>query len=267
MINRTGFIAGFTAFFRGIGFSISRFGVWFLILITFWLILVLGLSFQVSDWLTPYLYRFIESQTGLELSANNISEEWQEVLKIRLKLGVAIAVKIMLWYVMSRYMKYMVIILLSPLFAYISEKTESLITGRSYPFSILQIIKDALRGAGIAVRNMLLETVLMIAGGLLSFFLPVLSPFILLILFLVNSYFMAFNFFDYIAERKKMGMSESVSYMRANMSTLLGFGVAYNLIAWFPLLDWMLAPISAASGAVIADVNLPAGKNSATFKA
>jgi hypothetical protein len=33
-----------------------------------------------------------------------------------------------------------------------------------------------------------------------------------------------------------------------------------------PFLDWVLAPISAASGAVIADAELPDGKNSFSFK-
>ena len=248
-------------------FSISRLGAWYMVPLILWLFLVVGLSLKISDWLLPYLYQWIELHAGLDLTANQNIEEWKEVLKTGLQWGIVIVIKVMLWYVMSRYMKYLVIILLSPLFAYISERTEALITGRSYPFSLFQILKDALRGAGIALRNLLLETLLMVGGGLISFVLPLLSPLILVILFLVNSYFMAFNFFDYVAERKKMGVSASVSYMRANMSTLLGFGVAYNLIAWFPILDWILAPISAASGAVIADVNLPTGKSSATFKA
>jgi CysZ protein len=259
------FLAGFTAFFRGMAFSITRLGVWYLVPLIVWLFMVVGLSLQISDWLIPHLYRWIELQTGLDLSATTKGGGLEEIFKVGLQMGVVIVVKIMLWYVMSRYMKYMVIILLSPLFAYISEQTEALVTGKSYPFSFVQILKDALRGAGIAVRNMLLETLLMIAGGIISFFLPLLSPLILVALFLVNSYFMAFNFFDYVAERKKMGVSKSVRYMRANMSTLLGFGVAYNLIAWFPLLDWILAPISAASGAVLADTELPHGKSSATF--
>lgn len=259
------FLAGFTAFFRGMVFSITRLGVWYLVPLILWLFLVVGLSLQISDWLIPQLYAWIELQTGLDLKSTQEAGGWNEMLKTGLQLGVVIVVKIMLWYVMSRYMKYMVIILLSPLFAYISERTEEMITGKSFPFSLVQIFKDALRGAGIALRNMLLETLLMIAGGLLSFFLPLLSPVILVSLFLVNSYFMAFNFFDYVAERKKMGVARSVRYMRANMPTLLGFGVAYNLTAWFPLLDWMLAPISAASGAVIADAQLPQGKSSATF--
>ena len=259
------FLAGFVAFFRGMAFSITRLGVWYLVPLIVWLFLVVGLSLQISDWLIPLLYEWIESQTGLDLSDNQKVGGWSEILKTALHLGVVIVVKIMLWYVMSRYMKYIVIIILSPLFAYISERTEELITGKSYPFSFVQILKDALRGAGIAVRNMLLETLLMIAGGIISFFVPLLSPLILVALFLVNSYFMAFNFFDYVAERKKMGVARSVRYMRTNMPTLLGFGVAYNLIAWFPLLDWILAPMSATSGAVLADTELPHGKSSATF--
>lgn len=261
----TAFLVGFTAFFRGIGFSVSRFGVWYLIPIVIWLILVVGLSFQISEWLIPYLNQWIEAQTGLNLTEVQNGEGWKEMLKTGLHWGVVIVVKILLWYVMGRYMKYIVLILLSPLFAYISERTEEIITGHSYPFNISLFLKDVLRGISIALRNMVLETLLIIAGGILSFFLPVLLPLVLLALFLVNSYFMAFNFFDYAVERRRMGVFKSVRYMRSNMSTLLGFGVAYNIVAWFPLLDWIVAPISAASGAVLADACLPEGKSSATF--
>jgi CysZ protein len=259
------FFQGFTAFFRGMGFSVSRLGVWYFVPIVLWLILILGFSFQLSQWLIPYVYQWIELQTGLDMNGAGGHSEWKELLKTGLQWGVIIVVKVMVWYVMGRYMKYIVIILLSPLFAYISEKTEALISGVSYPFNVNQFLKDVLRGIGIALRNMLLETLFIVAGGIVGFFMPLLSPVILVFLFLVNSYFMAFNFFDYVVERKKMGVSQSVRYMRSNMPTLLGFGVAYNIIAWFPLLDWVLAPLSAASGAVLADADLPSGKSSATF--
>jgi uncharacterized protein involved in cysteine biosynthesis len=53
-----------------------------------------------------------------------------------------------------------------------------------------------------------------------------------------------------------MSISESVKFMRSNKVLLIGFGVAYNIVAWIPLLDWVLAPISAASGAVIANLDV-----------
>ena len=259
------FLYGFVAFFRGLGFSVSRLGIWYLVPISLWFLLVVFFSFQLSDLLIPYLYQWIEAQTGLNLSDVNSGEGWKQIIRAGLHWGVAIVVKLLLWYMMGRYMKYLVLIILSPLFAYISERTEEIITGKSYPFVLRQFLKDVLRGIGIALRNMALETLLLIAGGIISFFIPLISPLVLLTLFLVNSYFMAFNFFDYAVERRRMGISKSVRYMRSNMATLLGFGVAYNIIAWFPFLDWVLAPISAASGAVIADAEVPIGKSSATF--
>jgi uncharacterized protein involved in cysteine biosynthesis len=54
--------------------------------------------------------------------------------------------------------------------------------------------------------------------------------------------------------------------MRSNKFTLLGFGLAYNLVSFIPMLDWMLAPISAATGAVIADLELPEKFNSDSFR-
>jgi CysZ protein len=260
------FMHGFTCFFRGIGFSLYRFGLWYFIPLILWFILVFGLTFQLSDFLLPYVFDLIEYTTGIDLTQNSDLSDWKEILKFSFQWGLIVIVYVFFWYVLSRYMKYVVLILLSPLFAYLSERTEEILTGKTYPFEFKQLVKDSIRGAGIATRNLLIETVFMAICSIISFFFPVVSPFTLTFLFLVNSYFMAFNFFDYVAERKRMNIQESIRYMRANFSTLMGFGVAYNLVSFVPLLDWVLAPISAASGAVIADAELPDGKSSFTFK-
>lgn len=260
------FMHGFTCFFRGIGFSLYRFGLWYFIPLILWFILVFGLTFQLSDFLLPYVFDLIEYTTGIDLTQNSDLSDWKEILKFSFQWGLIVIVYVFFWYVLSRYMKYVVLILLSPLFAYLSERTEEILTGKTYPFEFKQLVKDSIRGAGIATRNLLIETVFMAICSIISFFFPVVSPFTLTFLFLVNSYFMAFNFFDYVAERKRMNIQESIRYMRTNFSTLMGFGVAYNLVSFVPLLDWVLAPISAASGAVIADAELPDGKSSFTFK-
>jgi CysZ protein len=152
------------------------------------------------------------------------------------------------------------------LFAYLSGKTEEIITGKSYPFNLAQFVKDVFRGIGITVRNMFIETMFMVTGGIIGIFVPFLSPFIILTLFLINSYFMAFNFFDYVVERKGMNISNSTRYMRSNKFTLLGFGFAYNIVSIIPMLDWVLAPISAATGSVIADSELPENLRSDSLK-
>jgi CysZ protein len=260
------FIHGFGCFFRGMGFSITRFSPWFLVPLILWFILVFSLTFQLSDFLLPYLFEFIEYLTGIDLTQNTTLTNWREILKFGFQWGLIVVVYVFLWYVLSRYMKYVVLIILSPLFAYLSERTEEILTGNNYPFEFKQLVKDSFRGAGIAMRNLLIETFFILVCTIISFIFPIVSPFTLVFLFMVNSYFMAFNFFDYVAERKRLNISESIRYMRANSYTLLGFGVAYNLVSLVPFLDWVLAPISAASGAVIADAELPDGKNSFSFK-
>jgi CysZ protein len=260
------FLNGFTSFFRGVGFSLKHFRVWYLIPICFWIFFAGFLTFNVGRLLMPYFLDWIESATGLKLSNESQMDSFDKFLKIGISWGVILVVKVLLWYVIARYMKYFVLIVLSPLFAYLSEKTEEKITGKTCPFNLIQFLKDVIRGIGITIRNMFIETGLILIGSILSFFIPVLSPFIITALFIINCYFMGFNFFDYVAERKKMNISKSVKYMRSNKFTLLGFGLAYNLVSFIPMLDWILAPISAATGAVIADTELPDGLSSNSFR-
>jgi CysZ protein len=259
------FFNGFISFFKGIRFSVSHLSIWFLIPLFLWFVLSILLSFQLSNWLITILYDLIKSYTYLDLSVQSSASGWKDILKISFQWSVIIIVKLFIWYLMGRFMKYLILILLSPLFAFISEKTEELVTGKKYKFKFLQFVKDVYRGILITCRNMLLESLLIFIGAIISFFAPVISPFVLIGLFLVNSYFMAFNFFDYIVERRGMNFSKRIQYMRINYLTLLGFGIAYNCISWIPFFNWVLVPLSAASGAVLADNNLPTGKSAATF--
>src|SRR6187549_1694136 len=54
--------------------------------------------------------------------------------------------------------KYVWLIIGSPLFAWLSEKTEALIEERDYPFNLSQLLKDMWRGIRLAVRNTLWQT-------------------------------------------------------------------------------------------------------------
>lgn len=66
--------------------------------------------------------------------------------------------------------KYLFLIVGSPLFAYLSEKTESIIEGKDYPFNLKQLLMDVLRGVKLALRNTLWQTVYTVSLLILSFF-------------------------------------------------------------------------------------------------
>lgn len=227
---------------------------WYVVPLILWLVLVIGLTFELSALVLPYVNEWLKSIPGLDMGTES-KEFWGAVKSFfagGLSFTVALLIKILIWYILGRYMKYVVLILLSPLLAYLSEITEEKQTGRTFPFNLSQFISDVIRGIGITLRNMIYETFLMGAGLLLSFFIPVLAPFVTLFLFFVNCYFMGFNFFDYAAERHKMSVAASVQFMRRNMSLLTGFGFAYNLVSALPLLDWIVAPVGGAIGSSLA---------------
>ncbi|MFW1494726.1 hypothetical protein ACEV9S_24875, partial [Vibrio parahaemolyticus] len=64
--------------------------------------------------------------------------------------------------------KYLFLIIGSPVFAYLSEKTVAIIEGKDFPFSFPKIIHDAYRGIKLAVRNSLWQTVYLISIILLN---------------------------------------------------------------------------------------------------
>ena len=92
--------------------------------------------------------------------------------------------------------KYIFLIIGSPLFAYLSEKTESIIEGKDFPFSFSQLMKDMVRGIRLALRNMLWQTVYTISILILCF-VPVLGWITPLLALLVECYYLGFSMLDY----------------------------------------------------------------------
>lgn len=251
-----GIAKGFTAFFSAFGFIFRhRLGIWYLVPVALYLLLVMVLSFSLAAWLAPIISDLLNNWFGLKASTNpgGFWEKAKSLFSASLSIAISIALKIMIGYLLGRIMKYIILIITSPLLAYLSEKAEEIRTGKTYPFRLAQFLKDILRGVLITLRNMLVELLFIGLGFVLSFFVPVLAPFITAFLFCINCYFMGFSLFDYIVERRKMGLRSSIKYMRANMGKVFGLGLAFNLVSLIPYADWVIAPVNGAVGAVLAD--------------
>jgi CysZ protein len=141
--------------------------------------------------------------------------------------------KVLLFFVFAYISGYIIIILMSPLLAYLSEKTEQILTGKKYSTSILQIIKDVIRGITIAIRNLLLEILFMIMAFLVSF-IPVIGWIGTIVLFLVSSYYYGFSFIDYINERKKLTIRESISVGQKYKWIAISNGAVFSVSLFIP---------------------------------
>ncbi len=148
---------------------------------------------------------------------------------------------------------YIIIVLMSPVLAYLSEKTEQIITGKTYDFSLKQLIKDIFRGILLALRNLLLETFFIILMFFISF-IPVIGWFGTVVLFLISSYFYGFSFIDYNNERQKMNIRESVSIVRKYRWMAISNGSVFSFFLLIPLCGAFVSTFAAIVSTVAATI-------------
>ena len=178
---------------------------------------------------------------------------------------ISLSIGIIMWwiffYIKASFVKYTTLILLSPVLAHVSEKTEQIITGKKIPFDFAQFMKDVLRGILLALRNMLIEFGFIFILFFVSF-IPVIGIFIsVVILSLVSWFFYGFSMIDYSNERKKLSIGQSTSFSWKNKWLCSSNGFCFWLIFSIPWIGVIIAPITGVVAATLA-VN-KAGKEKA----
>ena len=161
---------------------------------------------------------------------------------------------IMIWLLLMFFyfslFKYIWLIIGSPVFAYLSEKTEALLEGTEYPFSWPQLLKDMLRGIKLALRNALWQTVYTVSILILSF-IPVIGWVTPVVSMFVECYYYGFSMLDYSCERHKLSPSQSVAFISNRKGLAIGNGLVFYLMHLIPVAGWVLAPAYAVVAATI----------------
>lgn len=156
----------------------------------------------------------------------------------------ALLLFLMGWYVFFKIKKYLVLALMSPILAILSEKAEQIQTKNSSQFNQKKIVYGILRGLVIASRNLILEIllVLILWGAILyvSNALPLLCfllvPLMSILSFMISAYFFGFSTIDYSNERKMKGVKESVRFIRKHRFTAIGNGTVFSLLFTIPFI-------------------------------
>ncbi|MFT3845504.1 MAG: EI24 domain-containing protein [Lacibacter sp.] len=146
--------------------------------------------------------------------------------------------------------KFLFLIVGSPVFAYLSEKTESIIEGKEYPFSFQQLMVDVWRGIRLALRNTLWQTVYTISLLILSM-VPLAGWISPLIAFMVECYYYGFSMLDYSTERHKLSPSQSIAFISNRKGLAIGNGMVFFAMHLIPVLGWILAPAYAVIAATL----------------
>jgi len=155
-------------------------------------------------------------------------------------IGIVLSISVVLSFFLT--FKYILLIVLSPYLAWISEKTEHIITGTAYDFEWKQFWKDVWRGVLMNFRNMIREipiTIFLFGVG----FIPgvgIAAPFLI---FIVSAYFVGFGMIDYFHERRRLGIKESATIIKKQKGLAFSLGAGFNLIMFVPMLGTMIAPL------------------------
>lgn len=211
-------------------------------------------------YILPFVIYFLVFFSGFALTnhvhdvvmeyVRNLSEGWAEkngffsFLFSASSVLTWIIIKVTLFLIFGIASGYITLIVLSPVYAWVSEKSEEELSGNKFPFNFRKFIRDIIRAIVIAIRNGIIQIAWTIALFVLSF-VPLLNLITAPLLFIITAYFYGFSFLDYSFERLGLTMKESVSEVRKMKFAAIILGGSFlflNMIPWIgPLLASLLS--------------------------
>ena len=160
---------------------------------------------------------------------------------------VAIALKVIFFFITSFFMKYIVLAFMSPILAWLSEKAENKLTVNDYPFKWDQFMRDVWRGILISVRNFAIEITLMsilwFIFLILGFIFAPLSFLGWICIFVLSSYYYGYAMLDYINERRRLTIGEGSKFVRKYSGLAIALGM---FIAIIPEISFWLIQFGAS---------------------
>lgn len=239
-------IISFQSFFDAHRFIVkNRLWKWIMIPGIFYCILFIGgmYLFGISS---VKMTEYVLLKSGIKAWLETMQDSWLNLLVI---VGQGIIMAVLFLFYFSLF-KFLFLIIGSPVFAYLSERTESILEGRDFPFSFPQLLKDIIRGIRIALRNLLWQTVYVVTILILSF-IPVIGWIAPLIALLTECYYFGFSMLDYSSERNKMSAAQSIEFIGRHKGLAIGNGLVFYLMHFLPLIGWLLAPTYAVVAATL----------------
>lgn len=164
-----------------------------------------------------------------DTSANNMNDIIWYILSLMVELSIAL--------LLMKFSKYLVVTLLSPLLAHLSQRTEFLLTGNKYAFDFKVLVHDVKRAFQIVIRNFMWEYFFFLIIWIvaeLGWENPKSSP-IFYLTFVIGFYYYGFSFMDYINERRKLTIDDSIHFTRKNRGLAITIGAFYSVMILVPV--------------------------------
>lgn len=209
-------LIGLRAYFKALRFIREHKLYWYILIPA---VLMLGI-YKIGEHI---------QQKAVHVEVTNMNEIIWFLIHMMIEISIAL--------LLMNFAKYLVVILLSPLLAHLSEKTERILTGNKYPFNFQQLFHDVRRGIRIAVRNLIWQYFFFLIIFLVSAIgwkEPEKAP-VFYLIYAIAFYYYGFSFIDYVNERRKLNMDESIHFVRQNRGLAVAIGMIYSILILMPV--------------------------------
>lgn len=191
-------VSGFAAYPKAVRLIIAnKLGKYLALPVVLNIVVVVALVFAgygLGDWLSALIERHTENMNG-----------WIEAAMIAIKIVLPVIFFIVFIFIGGT----IVNVLMSPIYTMLSEKAETLLTGKEFPFSARQTAKDIWRALRIALKNTFKQLLLTFLCLFLNF-IPVIGSVVSIgLIFVINAYYFGSGFMDYTFERWRYSVEDS----------------------------------------------------------
>jgi CysZ protein len=176
---------------------------------------------QSSDGVVSW----VSNKLGVETWLQKERSEWLSFLFVMT--GMMLRLILVLFY--FSFFKYIILIIGSPVFAYLSEKTEAIIEGKEYSFNWSVVKKDCIRSIKLDLRNCGWQSVYLIALILLSL-VPVIGWITPVIALLMECYYFGFSMLDYSFARINFTPAQSTAFTGRHKGLAIGNGLLFYIM-------------------------------------
>ena len=168
---------------------------------------------------------WISDQMRIEAWLQNQQSGWLSFLFVMA--GMMLRLILVLFY--FSLFKYLILIIGSPLFAYLSEKTEAIIENKEHSFNWKELRKDTGRSIRMALRNCFLQ-MLYFTGLIILSLIPVFGWITPIIALLMECYYYGFSMLDYSFARSDFTRQQSIRFQGRHRGLAIGNGFLFYLM-------------------------------------
>lgn len=193
-------------------------------------IILFGVFVYLGDYLSVSLTTALENFFKLE--------EYSSILYIFIKILVWVCT-VFFYYLVY---KSLLLVIISPILGYVSERVETHLTGKKFNFSFSDNVHFLLRGIDIGLKSFFKQMVGTCAVMLLGLIFPI-NLSIPLLIFIIQGYFTGFSFMDYTLERYNLSPKESLEFLKKQRVYAALCGGIFTLLFFIPIIGLFIAPL------------------------